>query len=163
MTPHQFANANCANLRDGTCMGIGIRDNGSLFRMWKPKPCDVNFKRCVYFEESLAPTIRTMEPGPKRDSTNAAIQSYLRQRGDVAELLTAKRNIFGQSADEVDLSKSRPCQACGKPVQGIKRFCPNCARNRKREQNTGYKEEKPVKMATGNQPVTDPKEGGPLQ
>ena len=174
MTPLQLANSECANLRNSTCQGIGIRDDLSLssdpekpkpiplFRLWKPKPCDVATCRCCYFEDSVAPAIRMMDQGPKRDSWTAAITSYLRKIKSIPARLAAKRNIFGLSPDDLDLSKAHPCQVCGKPVQGSKRFCPICARSRKNSQSNGCRTEKPAKTGVANQDVMKVKEGGPL-
>jgi hypothetical protein len=62
MTPLQVAKAECANCDSaGNCAGIGIADNGSLYRFRQPGKCwlapDGNgqIKRCQYFEESVAP------------------------------------------------------------------------------------------------------------
>jgi len=140
MTPLQLANAECANLRDSTCQGIGIRDNGSLLRLWKPKPCDVNSCRCIYFEDSVAAGIRSMPSGPKRDSWLKAIESYLKnlnplQRGP------SKTIIFGDHPDEAieNMAQTKSCQKCQKPVEGIRRFCPSCADENQRAANRNRK------------------------
>lgn len=59
MTALQVAKEECANCDSaGNCTGIGIHDDLSLYRFRQPGKCylaEQPIKRCVYFEECLAP------------------------------------------------------------------------------------------------------------
>jgi hypothetical protein len=139
MNPRQLATAHCANIRNGPpCQGIGIRDDGSLFRLWKAKPCDVNRVRCSYFEECVAPSIRGMQHGPTRDSWVKAIWSYLKILKPL-EKPRAKEVIFGKFPDaEIErllALSTRHCGDCQIPVEGSAQYCDPCADKRRRETN----------------------------
>lgn len=56
MTPLQLAKEHCANYHNDCCLGVGIHDDGSLFRFQpEGKPCVLSppLKRCAYFESSV--------------------------------------------------------------------------------------------------------------
>lgn len=57
MTPLQIAIEHCANYRGGRCTGMGINDDGSLFRFRSEGKCEIGIPgvRCSYFEECVAP------------------------------------------------------------------------------------------------------------
>lgn len=57
MTPLQFAKEQCSNYeKDGSCAGIGIKDDGSLFSFGKKPACVLGDKqRCQFFEECVLP------------------------------------------------------------------------------------------------------------
>jgi hypothetical protein len=59
MTPLQVAKAECANCDSGgNCSGVGIADDLSCYMFRTPGKCylaEQPVKRCVYFEQCVAP------------------------------------------------------------------------------------------------------------
>lgn len=60
MTPLQFAKEQCSNYQpDGSCLGMGIRDDGSAYSFGrKPRCVLADRQRCLFFEECVLPTHR---------------------------------------------------------------------------------------------------------
>lgn len=136
MTPHQLANWICANADENGCAGLGIDDKLQTFRLWPRKNrCDVDTKRCIYFEGCVARQVLTLDEGKVRDSYLAAIELYLRRLSDSRERLTAKRTIFGEAPDsrKESLPVSRKCPDCQEPLEARQRYCAKCMKRRRRE------------------------------
>lgn len=74
VTPLQFAKEQCSNYqRDGSCLGMGIRDDGSGYSFGRKAKCVLDTKeRCAFFEACV---IRMgVRPG---DATNATQRTRL--------------------------------------------------------------------------------------
>ena len=135
MTPHQLANKFCANFDSVGCAGLGILDSGQTVRLWpRRRTCTITQRKCAYFETCVAPHVRNMESGPSRDSWMQAINLYLR-RLPAEQRPSAKTAIFGMGPDGrlEDLTSSRKCPECGKPMEARQRLCGICAKFKQRE------------------------------
>jgi hypothetical protein len=122
MTPLQFARAQCANFDSttGGCKGIGIKDDGSLFNFGKKPHCVLaDNKPCAYFETCVLPM--------GIDPCNAVNKVR-------AEHQAEAKHIYAQFSPNYHKTPPRKCRACHRrPVAGGKRYCPECAEDRKRK------------------------------
>jgi hypothetical protein len=125
MTPLQVAKAECANCDSaGNCAGIGIADNGSLYRFRQPGKCwlapDKNgqIKRCQYFEECVAPLA-------KKRAQAASTQEQQRAAASLAEGMRA----YEMAVIPVLTVKYAKCKRCQRQVHPPKRLCEQCAKN----------------------------------
>lgn len=121
MTPLQFAKAQCANLHpDGSCAGVGIRDDGSLFSFGRKPACLLVIKaRCQYFEECVLPM------GIETTSATGQIK---------ARHLEEAKRLYAFDTPGFSKKKARKCQACKRrEVEPRKRLCYVCAEQRKKE------------------------------
>jgi len=77
-TPLQLAKAHCANWDNGDCKGIGIADDGSLFRFQSPRTCILGERgeRCEYFEECVAPMAGSILNRLQRKAFEDALEAY---------------------------------------------------------------------------------------
>jgi hypothetical protein len=125
VTPLQLAKAECANCDSvGNCAGIGIRDDGSLYRFRRegekcclaPGP-DGAIARCPYFEECVAPLA-------KARARNAATQE---QKHAAASLAQGVR-VYEKAVMPVPTVKYAKCKRCPRTVHPPKRLCERCAR-----------------------------------
>ncbi len=115
VTPLQAAKAHCANYQaDGSCLscvGIGIRDDGSLFHLWPSKRCVIGCYACPYFEEIVLPQVPVRVAEKYRKSLPAEAKTTIEPRG-----------------------QRRLCPDCNKrELEPRKRYCETCARIRRRK------------------------------
>lgn len=125
MTPLQLAKEHCANYQsDGTCLGVGIRDDGSLFRFQpEGKPCVLAppLKRCAYFETTVLLRKPADEPCPPKaralnDQFAEAVRLYAKSTD-----AHVPQTVKGQ----------RMCRICRKRiVEPPKQLCYVCAEER---------------------------------
>ena len=117
MNPMQFVRDECANHRDGRCVGAMINEDLSVTRCAPRERCRIaDGERCRYFEECVAP-MADMASDPRRAvGLQAAVAEY--------------RQITNQKAP-----KARPCPDCGGPMQKGKQYCPACAGRRRKASN----------------------------
>jgi hypothetical protein len=117
MTPIQLAKAECANFDNGRCLGIGIRDNGSLYGFEAKGPCVLKVLgvRCPYFEECVLPMASRVEPPTRRTDYMEAAAFYRR-------------------AANVPQSVSRTC-SCGRPLEPYKQTCYVCRDAARKQKN----------------------------
>jgi hypothetical protein len=119
MTTLKAAQQQCANYRsDGTCLGIGFRADLSLSRFRKEGlPCLLHDGApCPYFEECVMP-YRPSRTGYPREATQ----------------LDEACHLYRTQVQHEPKAIKRLCRACRhRPVIGIKRYCVDCAANRKR-------------------------------
>jgi hypothetical protein len=83
MTPLRAAKEHCANYQpDGSWLGIGIRDDGSLYRFQAPgQRCALACcKPCQYFEECVVPQVPASTVEEYRKSLPAGTKTTVRQQ-----------------------------------------------------------------------------------
>lgn len=119
MTSLQFAKRECANFEhDGSCKGIGIKDDGSLYSFGK-KPACVLGRRipCPYFEECVLPM------GIETGTASGMVRARDRDQA---------RHEYARFSPTFSKQKGRRCQVCKRrEVEKHKRFCYVCAAARK--------------------------------
>ncbi len=118
MTPLQFAKAECSNFDAGTCKGIGIKDDGSLYSFGAKPKCVLGTPgiRCEFFEECVAPMAGRMgNPRLNQDYTEAA-------------------KVY-RTAANVPTQPKRACPGCGRDLEPRRRFCYVCADSRQKQAN----------------------------
>jgi hypothetical protein len=125
MTPLQVAKAECANCDSaGNCAGIGIADNGSLYRFRQPGKCwlapDENgqIKRCQYFEECVAPLA-------KKRAQAASTQERCKAAASLAQGVHA----YETTVMPTPTVKYAKCKRCQRTIHPPKRLCTQCAKN----------------------------------
>jgi len=125
MTALQVAKAECANCDSaGNCAGIGIADNGSLYRFRQPGKCWLKpdeqgqIKRCQYFEQCVAPLA-------KKRVQAASTQEQQRAAASLAEGVHA----YEKAVMPVPTIKYAKCKRCQRTVYPPKRLCAQCAKN----------------------------------
>lgn len=108
MTPLQFAKEECSNYeKDGSCVGIGINDNGSLFSFGRKPQCVLaNNQRCQFFEECILPTSRDNHP-IKRQQLEEVRADYLHSIGVVH-----KGRVCPQCQMRILPPRARLCGQC---------------------------------------------------
>jgi hypothetical protein len=131
MTALQVAKQECANCDSaGNCAGVGIRDDGSLYRFrrerekcWLAPGPDGAIARCPYFEECVAP----------------AANERLRNAATAEQRIRAKSFADGVREYEMAVlpapvsAKFRCASAgCRRTVLRPTRFCPKHGENRSR-------------------------------
>lgn len=119
MTPLQAAKEHCANYQaDGSCLGIAFRDDLSMYRFRaEGLPCvflQGHCKACPYFEETVLPQVLGSVAEQYRKSLPTCMATGLRPQHWVRKL----------------------CLGCRKREVGPRqKYCPTCAKTRKRESN----------------------------
>ena len=119
MTPLQVAKAECANCDSaGNCAGVGIRDDGSLYRFrregekcWLAPGPDGAIARCPYFEECVAPLAK------KR----AQAASTQEQQHAAASLADGVRAYEGAVMPALTIKYAK-CKRCQQTVYPPKRL-----------------------------------------
>ncbi len=149
MTPLQAAKAHCANYQpDGTCLGVDIKDDGSLTRFQPAgRKCLLATagQRCPYFEQCVMPMeIREWKSPLEQKDFAQAVYTY-RIAADVSRQEKGKRI----------------CPTCNcRPLEPRKKYCYVCAEASRREATrervdrlrTGRESAKPA--AATDQPQT---------
>ena len=135
MTPLQVAKQECANYEGaGTCVGVGIRDDGSLYRFrreggkcWLAPGPDGAIARCPYFEECIAPLA-------KARARNAATEEQKRAAARLVEGVQA----YEAAVLPVPTAKYAKCKGCQRDVIAPKRLCEQCAKKRTLQSKRQY-------------------------
>jgi hypothetical protein len=137
MTALQVAKQECANCDSaGNCAGVGIRDDGSLYRFrregekcWLAPGPDGAIARCLYFEECVAPLA-------KARARNAATQDQKHAAAKLAEGVRA----YEAAAMPVSAAKYAKCKGsgCQRDVIAPKRLCEQCAKKRTLQSKRQY-------------------------
>ena len=120
-TPLQFAKEQCANYADdGSCKGIGIRDDGSPFIFGKKPACVLaNRTPCRYFEECVLPM--------GIELCNARNVQREKERQEA-------KDLYARFAPQFSKQKRKTCKACNKrEVEPRHQLCPICAKERKNQ------------------------------
>lgn len=127
MTALQIARDHCANwLGDGKgCLGAMIDDDLQIRRCCPKPKCVVGRpgQRCLYFEECVAPMMRSIENARLREDFTAAVREYRR-------------------AANLPAREERCCRICNRPLQARQRFCRLCAAARHRLNRREWAREK---------------------
>jgi hypothetical protein len=126
MTALQVAKQECANCDSaGNCAGIGIRDDGSLYRFrrerekcWLAPGPDGAIARCPYFEQCVAPLAKAREREAKTQEQKRA-----------AERLVKGVHAYEMAVMSVPTAKYAKCKGCNRRVYPPKRLCGKCARS----------------------------------
>ena len=128
MTPLQVAKQECANCDNASnCAGIGIRDDLSCYTFRTPGKCylaEQPIKRCVYFEQCVAPLAQARAREAKTQE-----QKHAAQR--LAEGVLA----YEKATFDATTAKYAKCKGCPRDVIAPKRLCPSCAKRRKLQSN----------------------------
>src|SRR5215472_10312177 len=165
MTPPQAAKAHCDNYQsDNSRLGIRLKDDLSMYRFRKEGlPCLLcDGQRCPHFEEIIIPmrmSRETAEAKERADKKEAAVNSYLKTHNNGKEAMTvpnwirAANDRFGRFSGSPfaphELPGGPPCEntaaswqattlclKCRKhEVKPPRKYCPGCAKDRKRESN----------------------------
>lgn len=121
MTPLQFAREECANFEhDGSCKGIGIRNDGSLYSFGKSPQCVLKDrqKTCQYFEECVLPM--------GLDTTTASGMARAKEREEAMR-------IYANNAPAIARYSGRLCPDCQeRELEAGHRFCYVCADARRK-------------------------------
>src|SRR5262245_44168879 len=123
MTLLGAAKAHCDNYQtDGSCLGIRIRDDLSLYRFRKEGlPCLLaDRERCPHFEEIVVPmrmSYETPQATLRAKAKEAAVSAYLKLHKLITQKIEAKREC-------------RECRRVG--VNGNQLFCYKCSEKRHR-------------------------------
>jgi hypothetical protein len=122
MTALQLAKAECANCDSpGNCAGVGIAEDLSSYMFRQPGKCylaEQPIKRCVYFEQCVAPL-------PKKRAQPASTQEQQRATASLSEGVRAYEMAV-MLGPTVKIAK---CKSCHRRVHAPKRLCEQCARN----------------------------------
>jgi len=125
MTPLQVAKVECANCDSaGNCAGVGIADDLSCYMFRTPGKCWLapddqgKIKRCLYFEQCVAPLAR-------KRAQAASTQDQQRAAASLAEGVHA----YEMAVMPFPTGKHAKCKSCRRRVQAPKRLCTQCARN----------------------------------
>lgn len=133
MKPSQLAKDWCANFRkeDGGCLGAIIEDDLSILRCASKPTCLMNTgtERCAYLETTVLPMLNTMPACVLRYEMEEAVREY-----------RLKANV--PSHELPRLPARRRCPDCKAVLEGQQRFCPKCARFRRRESNRTAQQKK---------------------
>ena len=115
MTPLQFVTAECANHQhDGSCAGVMINPDLSMPRATpRPRCLIAEGKRCLYFEQCIAPMVGWTSDPRRKAGFLAAIAEY--------------RRVTKQGED-----LTRQCPDCGGAMRKGNRYCPKCADARRK-------------------------------
>jgi hypothetical protein len=121
VTPLQVAKAECANCDSGgNCSGVGIADDLSSYMFRQPGKCylaEQPVKRCVYFEQCVAPLAK------KRAQATLSHE----QQGAAASLASGV-HAYEVAIMPVPTVKYAKCKCCHRRVHTPKRLCGKCAR-----------------------------------
>jgi hypothetical protein len=122
MTPVQVAKTECANCDSaGDCSGVGIADDLSCYMFRQPGKCYLGeqpVKRCLYFEQCVAPLAK------KR-----AQAASTKEQQRAAASLAAGVHAYETAVMSVPTAKHAKCKSCHRRVRAPKRLCERCARN----------------------------------
>lgn len=126
VTPLQFAKEQCSNYQsDGSCLGMGIRDDGSPYCFGRKQKCVlVDKERCKFFEECVLPM--------GIDPVNARNEQRLREKDEAIRLYASDHE---KSLGKV-LSKGtgRLCPHCRKrELEPSKQLCYVCREQREKD------------------------------
>jgi Rubredoxin-like zinc ribbon domain (DUF35_N) len=123
VTPFQIAKAECANCDSaGNCLGIGIRDDLSLYQFrtegkcWLAADADGRIGRCPYFEVCVAPLAQSR-------ARAAVTQEQKRAAARLAEGVCA----YEMAVMPVPTVKYAKCKSCQRTVHPPQRLCEQCA------------------------------------
>lgn len=107
MTPFQFAKEQCSNYQaDGSCLGVGIRDNGRLYSFGKKAKCLLaDGQRCQFFEDCVLPM--GFEDPIKRQQASEMKADYLHSIG-----VTHKGRVCPQCNMRILAPRARLCGQC---------------------------------------------------
>jgi hypothetical protein len=136
VTSLQAAKAECDNCDSaGNCSGIGIRiephGDIKLFRFreegrcWLVPDAGGNIKRCEHFGGIVIPTAA--------NRTRAAVTQ---EQKHAAAKLAEGVHAYEMAVMPVQTVKYAKCKGCRQSVIAPKRFCPNCAKQRKLQSNS---------------------------
>ena len=115
MTPLQLAQTECANFdTHGACLGSQIDDTGKITHC-NPKPrCVLGVgERCPYFEACIAPLAGMVRDPRRAMAIQQAVHAY--RMAHVGATGTARK-----------------CPDCGGAITRRKRYCVNCAKQRRK-------------------------------
>jgi hypothetical protein len=122
MTALQLAKAECANCDSaGSCTGVGIAEDLSSYMFRQPGKCylaEQPIKRCVYFEQCVAPLA-------KKRAQPASTQEQQRAAASLSEGVRA----YEMAVMPGPTVKFAKCKSCHRRVRAPKRLCERCARN----------------------------------
>lgn len=122
MTPLQFAKAECANFDlDGSCKGIGIRNDGSLYSFGRQPTCRLkqSSEPCQYFEECVLPM--------GFDTTSAVGLAKAKEREQALREYAVNAPLLARQS-------GRLCPDCReRELEPGHRFCYACAANRRKQ------------------------------
>jgi hypothetical protein len=114
MTALQLAQDECANFRDGRCVGAIINADLSITRCAPQPRCRIAAgARCPYFDVCVVPMAATVSDPRRAVALLDALTQYRILPGD------------GAPAD-------RACPGCGGPIRSRMRYCPACADARRK-------------------------------
>jgi hypothetical protein len=123
-TPLQFAKEQCANFEhDGSCKGIGIKDDGSLYSFGKKPACVLIDRkaRCQYFEECVLPM--------GIDPCNARNVIRAQERQEALKL-------YSKNSPKLASGSGKLCPECRmRELDRGHRFCYVCAEKRRKASN----------------------------
>lgn len=150
MTPLQFATAECANhASDGSCKGIGIRNDGSLYSFGKKPACLLTQHkgRCRYFEECVLPM--------GYDTTTAKAIALANEHREAVRL-------YAVNAPRLARESGRICPDClQRELEPGHRFCYACAAKRRKDTLTrANKGRVRVQQLLGKTPQNTEQNGG---
>jgi len=122
MTALQVAKEECANCDSaGNCTGVGIADDLSCYMFRQPGKCylaEQPIKRCVYFEQCVAPLARKRAEAASTQEQQRAVSS-----------LAAGIRAYQMAVMPVPTAKFAKRKSCHRRVSAFKRLCGQCARN----------------------------------
>jgi len=127
MNPHQMAKAQCDCYTDEGCLGITIKDNGSLVRFLpEGQPCLLIGipKRCQHFEQCIMPR--------KPENKDSRIEAKLQ-----AEWADGTHDYRMKTGA---ITGNRLCPDCQKRfIEPRRRCCDECGQKKRRESKQSYK------------------------
>jgi hypothetical protein len=122
MTVLQVARGECSNCDSaGNCAGIGIADDLRCYMFRRPGKCylaEQPIRRCVYFEQCVAPLA-------KKRAQPASTQEQQR----AAASLVKGVHAYEMAVMSVPTAKYAKCKGCNRRVYPPKRLCGKCARS----------------------------------
>jgi hypothetical protein len=122
MTALQVARGECTNCDSaGNCAGIGIADDLRCYMFRRPGKCylaEQPIRRCVYFEQCVAPLA-------KKRAQPASTQEQQR----AAATLLKGVHAYEMAVMSVPTAKYAKCKDGNRRVSAPKRLCGQCARN----------------------------------
>jgi hypothetical protein len=122
MTVLQVARGECSNCDSaGNCAGIGIADDLRSYMFRRPGKCylaEQPIRRCVYFEQCVAPLA-------KKRAQPASTQEQQR----AAASLVKGVHAYEMAVMSVPTAKYAKCKGCNRRVYPPKRLCGKCARS----------------------------------
>lgn len=125
MTPLQFARAECSNHHeDGSCQGLGIKDDGSIYSFGSKPKCVVGLdQRCQFFEDCVIP-IGT-------ELTSARNVQVAKDRDEARKQYRRDSN-----APMATTLNARACPQCNKrSLEKAKRLCYVCREGNRKQNN----------------------------